>query len=66
MLYIIAQKIIKKLRQINVVEIRTRDFRVRNIVINNIIIYDNYDFVKYKFIERLDSRKTQRNICFTI
>ena len=65
-LYIIAQKIIKKLKQINIVEIRTRGFRVRDIIINNIIIYDNYDFVEHKSIERLNSRKTQRDITIAL
>ena len=60
--YIIAQKMIKKLKQINVVEIRIRDFRVRDIMMNSITIYDNYDFVKHKFIERLNNRKIQRDI----
>ena len=64
--YIIAQSIIKKLKNIKTNKIRTRDIRLNDININSLIFYDNYNFIEHKFIERLKSRKTQRNIIITI
>ena len=65
MSYIITQNIIKKLNNKKIIKIRIRDFYIYNIIVNNILIYDNYDFIKFKFIEYLNSRKIQRDINIT-
>ena len=64
--YITTQNIIKKLKNIEANKIRTRDIRFNDININSLTFYDNYNFVKHKSIERLKSRKTQRNIIIVI
>ena len=64
--YIIAQSIIKKLKNIEANKIYICNICLNDIDINSLIFYDNYNFIKHKFIEQLKSRKTQRNIITAI